>query len=173
MNLTILNQGRLYQRPFTKFELKLLKYSLLPVAVALMLTLPARDAAPQENPFSAYADLFPGQPGSSTESKDFHCGHDAGNDPSRYCVLRPADGPFSIIGVRVLDRTIVHLNFTLRPNQYRVGDLALLWGRPQVKRNGENMNFAWPSSDTRAATSAQKEQVNYFLPVLRVWMSLD
>ena len=176
MHLAIPRQGRLYPSQSTTYEMKFLRYALLPIMTAILLAVivPVLSARSQPQPkhlLAGYEHLFPGHTWREVEADGFDCGLIA-NSESQYCTLMLVSGPFSQINVRVQGETIVRTSFIVRPDRYVIGDLALSWGTPQIKRNGEAINYIWPSIGGNARSTDLSERVNYFLPLTRVWMTL-
>lgn len=85
-------------------------------------------ALPPYNPFTTFADIFPGQPGSAIEAHDFSCiDHDYyGNSAEEHCFFQPETGTFSSVDVLIYQGAIIKTTFLLRENGLTVGDLAVL-----------------------------------------------
>jgi hypothetical protein len=99
------------------------------------------------HPFSAYADIFPGQSGSTISGSAFSCVVD---DPPLYtspfykdCRLTPTSGTFSRIDVMISSETIQQISFILRENTLRVGDLVLLVGATDFHAIHSTIYFSW------------------------------
>jgi hypothetical protein len=90
---------------------------------------------PAANPFVQYAAVMPGQPKTTLPDDRFRC---TGIPYYLLCVERPTSGPFSRINAIVNGNTIENVHFTVREHALTVGDLILLWGRPDHVQYGRN-----------------------------------
>jgi len=127
------------------------------------------------NPFSIFADVFPGQPRSAVAARGFSC-------PASFffitepgltdetCFLNPTAGPFFQVSVITSQDLIRHITFTLRENTLTLGDLAALWGMPEVHEYGHAAFFMWSNSGVIATTIAYTGEFSLFLPVRTVYI---
>jgi hypothetical protein len=123
------------------------------------------------DPFSPFADVFPGQPRSAVVTHGFSCAMGTYPVlPDEQCMLYPATGIFTQVGVIVSKGTVIRTDFTLREGILRLGDLALLWGIPdrQVYDNRYVMDFFWHDSGVGASALADRRQFSLFLQVWSV-----
>lgn len=119
------------------------------------------------DPFSAYADVFPGQPRSAATAFGFSCpasyfNPDTARFPVETCVFWPATGPFSQIRVTIWDGIIRRLDFAVRENSLTLGDSLFLWGTPEVLRNGDWVHIRWPDHPIIALVWLHRGHFTYF-----------
>jgi len=126
------------------------------------------------NPFSDYADILPGQPRSALILHGFACAESGAVTPSRpsisqYCVLLPKTGAFDHIGAIVSSSVIMQVYFSVRDDASVVGDLAKMWGRPEIGASyREWVTLYWPGSGFPVRAQAEPGRFSYFLPLRRV-----
>ena len=113
------------------------------------------------NPFSNYDSILPGQPRSAVIAAQFSC---QSSKQSEYCTRAPAEGPFSLVSVILREGVVRRNTFVVRTSGLVVGDLALLWGRPHIRRYGHSFNFEWQNAVT-AMGGAKNGRFSYHLPV--------
>jgi hypothetical protein len=93
---------------------------------------------------------------------------------TQYCTFTPFDGPFSLISMTSTNGIIKRINFTMRSsNRYTVGDIALIWGRPEIRNSPYAIVYYWPSTGVGAAGEKGGISSNYFTSLERVWMRLE
>jgi hypothetical protein len=119
------------------------------------------------NPFADYEDLFPGQPQSNAMAQTFSCLANAATESSKFCTYAPAGSPFSFISITLSDHDVKWLDFTVRDDTLTIGDLARLWGRPQIRLH-HAANFDWPDLGISAAGWTEGSEFTYFIPISRV-----
>lgn len=153
----------------------------LPVYVNLMLlvsaviavvvvgwTIPVRQPEQPSNAFIDYAVILPGQPLSAVLGMGFSCNSTNSSGSSEYCTRSPADGPFRLIAVTLSEGMVSRVTFTIREAALVTGDLALLWGRPNIRFYDKSLNMEWPSVGVSAEGWAENRRFSYALPVLRL-----
>jgi len=151
----------------------MLGLSLGVLVVVSGVTTLTRFAQPPSNPFSAYADLLPGQPRSALVLRRFSCSYERETNIesfqspiSQYCVLLPETGAFDHIGVMLSDNVIKRVAFSLGDNSLTVGDLAVWWGRPEIGVSyREWMTVYWPDIGISVKAWAEQGQFSYSLPL--------
>jgi hypothetical protein len=127
---------------------------------------------PSPEPFVSLADLFPGQPRSAVEARGFSCMVIGFGTYAETCLLLPNTGIFSEIGVTTSPLGYVNSSyFRLREDTLRLGDLAALWGRPEVYDQYEYLLFSWFGGSVNA-TSAYTGRFSFLLPVDRVFFEI-
>jgi hypothetical protein len=125
----------------------------------------------QTDPFAAFADYFPGQPVDMRllEARGFSCRYQAVLIPAdlgAYCWRGLAAGPFSWVYVTIWDGIVKRLDLDVHANSLVMGDLVLLWGRPQLIINGNFVNVSWRADGiTRGLGWSQNERFTYFQPL--------
>jgi hypothetical protein len=124
------------------------------------------------NPFTAYADVFPGQPESVIEAMAYSCFTDASHydhDPiEQRCVLSPAIGTFSDVEVIISEGIIRQITFTLRDNTLQAGNLEIFLEMPAIHVFDHVAHFILPKSFVMTQTSNYAGRFSYFLPVWSV-----
>ncbi|MEO8606285.1 MAG: hypothetical protein ABI690_00260 [Chloroflexota bacterium] len=123
------------------------------------------------SPFSAYADIFPGQPASAldTQSFDCHSNHDFYHDPTEQtCTFVPTADAFLNVQVRVSEGLIQELTFMLRENALQVGDLERFLGTTAIRIDDRKIYFTLPKHYAFAKTVAYPGLFSLFLPAWSV-----
>ncbi len=118
-------------------------------------------AQPASSPFSPYADVMPGQPLTAAQGAGFVC------ESIPYhidCSQRPTSGPFARISAIITHNDIENVHFTVRANTLTVGDLILLWGRPEYVRFASNpLILYWEQMSASALIFVQDDHpLTYF-----------
>ena len=102
---------------------------------------------PPTNPFSAYADIFPGQPESALEGREFSCFADDrsyDHDPSdTTCILHPESGVFLSLQVIISKGMIRQITFLTHENILTIGDLALILDTRDFHWTQRLASFSW------------------------------
>jgi len=128
-----------------------------------------RQVVAPTNPFFEFAEILPGQPQRSVRAQGFSCSmHTYPVLPNAYCTRAPAAGPFSLIGVIVTDGIVSRVNYSVSPGVLTIGDLALLWGRPNVRMYRQSVNLDWPGMGITASAWAENSRFSNFIPVLSI-----
>jgi hypothetical protein len=135
-------------------------------------TLTGYTAAPS-NPFAAFADVFPDQPSSAAASRGFLCPSPGADDTyqdtsEETCSFRPESGPFFQVRVNISGDMIRHIDFRMRENTLRVGDLIGLWGSPEVDEYSRSAYLHWRSRGIFALATHDTGSFSLFLPVWTV-----
>jgi hypothetical protein len=86
------------------------------------------------NPFSVYGDLFGDDARRAASARGFIC-RDVGldNQALALCTQHNTERLFSRLDVWISRNSANEIGFLLRENTLRLGDLALLWGRPEIR----------------------------------------
>lgn len=124
----------------------------------------ARLAAQPSNPFEAFVEVLPGVSTDPTFSKEFTC-YPITNTFIELCTLAPATGPVEHVQLIRKYGTIYYTFFHLRENVLNLGELALLWGKPDVAPPQDETGLTWSRYDARVNLASGTGDVNYFLPV--------
>jgi hypothetical protein len=127
------------------------------------------------NPFSSFADVFPGQPANAIEVRGFLCiaspyGSSPGL-PDEHCALRLAAGAFSQVEVVVSQGVVFNISFVMRDKTLRLGDLPMISGRPLVHQSDHSILCFFPSSGVYAWITSHTGQFSFFLPVESVYFT--
>jgi hypothetical protein len=125
------------------------------------------------NPFASFADVLPGQPRSALVARGFSCpvSFFIATDPDvtdETCVFYQAIDIFRQVQVTVSQGVIRHLTFIMRENALTIGDLAALWGNPEVQEYGRSVDLFWRSHGVYAIASNISGRFSPFLPVWSV-----
>jgi hypothetical protein len=146
----------------------------LPVAAVIAVvvvgwTIALRHSLQPSSPFSDYAEILPGRPGSGLSTLRFSCTPDYSDYTHvQYCTRAPATGPFYLVAVTVPDGVVSRVNFAVRPGALTIGDLVLLWGRPSIRLYRKSAVFGWPRLGVYASGWAESQRFSYTVPVLRL-----
>ncbi|MBX3065473.1 MAG: hypothetical protein KF726_21030 [Anaerolineae bacterium] len=125
---------------------------------------------PLANPFSIYADIFPGQSTSSISAWGFLCDT---TDASSYsislekeCRFSPTTGIFSRVDVTISDDTINQISFIVRENILRMGDFAQLSETTDFRVLHSALFFSWHGNLGMASITST---IGRSLPFRFVW----
>ena len=144
--------------------------ALASFAVVNVTTLTLNGATrPPADPFALYADLLPGQSSTALSTYGFTC-HPVSDRYAQtaYCSLTPTSGDFSLVEVFLdPESTVAEIDFTLRNNLFKVGDLMLLWGKPTVHPHADSINFIWQNG--AGATTQYSRHISFSLTVQKVY----
>lgn len=114
------------------------------VIVGTLAVMHFTNAAP--NPFSVYADIYPGQLVQGLEVHGFSCSTIAYSyyqDPLEvHCELHPITGSFSAVSVIHIRGIIHETTFTLRNSTMTMADLATLLDVSEIRSRGVVL-FTW------------------------------
>ncbi len=127
------------------------------------------------SPFASLTDVFPRKPRSAIEAQGFTC-PPTDEDASEYdtgstCVLWPKAGPFAQVGVVVAEGVTRQTIFTMRENTLRVGDLMVLWGKPEIRTYSRSVYLLWRSRRICAWVRDYSGQMSPFLHVWKVYFT--
>lgn len=131
----------------------------------------SRPELPSPDPFSAYANIFPGQPERAIGGLGFSCASDGrkyyGSAQETRCQLDMAAGSFSNIAVTTSEGVIREIRFAIRDDTLRVGDLAVLLKLPdfQAHRMGYGASFSWNGRIVLALVGGETETFSHFRAV--------
>ncbi len=134
----------------------------------IVLATPHRRELPFD-PFSPYTDLLLGQSLDAVEQQGFICtSTHAAFSLQQSCSLALGDGTFSEIEVRFAsDRgTVNRIVFTPREKMLTVGDLLLLWPKPEIRFYSEMANLRWPH--IVAVPQSFRGHFSYWVPIAYV-----
>jgi hypothetical protein len=98
------------------------------------------------NPFTAYADILPGEPSGGLAARGFTCSgynYNYYQSPTEtHCGLNPESGAFDHIEVVILDGVIHVVMFEVHPYTFNVGELAV-WLELSEIRPHRGILFSW------------------------------
>jgi hypothetical protein len=132
-----------------------------------------RNAAPVSDPFVGLTDIFPGQPRTALEARGFSCfvsNYSYRSTPAEYCFLSRDEGVFSVVEALVSGVTIREVDFKVRENSLRIGDLMLLWGSPAIYEHTDSVNFLWEHGIGAVATPHGRHP-SYMLAVKTIYIT--
>ena len=125
----------------------------------------------QPNPFSVYRNIMPGQSRDSVLRRGFKCQFNQ-IMPSleETCSLTPETGIFSEIQVRFVSAPymgkVSQTIFKPREKMLPLGDLVLLWGRPEIAIYGQTVNLHWRNVHVVAIPQTYHGHFSYWLPIV-------
>ena len=121
-------------------------------------------------PFAPYADILPGQSQDAVLQRSIHCQVDITLQFDESCSSTLKTGMFSAIQLRISSRTgrVIRIVFTSREERLTLGQLVLLWGRPEIDIFGPTANFRWRSIHVVAIPQAYDGHFSYSLPIIYV-----
>ena len=141
----------------------------------------AQHLQPPLNPFSTYADIFPGQPASAIETRAFSCqsNYDYYAAPTEEtCIFIPTEGFFSSVEALISEGKIHDLTFISRDNTLQFGTLERFLDTPAIHIYAREIYFTLPYRIYRTAYSVLStslvtaETVSHgepFSPFVPVW----
>ncbi|MBC7812372.1 MAG: hypothetical protein H7175_14545 [Burkholderiales bacterium] len=138
--------------------------------VAGVITMASREIS---DPFSAFSDLFGDDATQAALARGFTCrqsepGSDLQNSAD-FCVQRDVDDRFSGIYVYLSANIVNEIRFSLQENTLKIGDLAVLWGEPDIRRYCEAVVVSWPNRHIMALVAPPRsERIGYFSPIASV-----
>jgi hypothetical protein len=98
-------------------------------------------------PFVTFADVLPGQPGSTLEEKGFLCAsmRDYDDPTHENCIMKLDTGAISEVNVYIslAIGIIQRVTFTMRENSIKAGDLMTIWGQPEIQRYSRSTYLFW------------------------------
>jgi len=135
-----------------------------------------RTAAAPPNPFLAYAKIFPGQPASAIQAKEFLCRSDQTYyyaTAGVFCIATPADGIFSQISASVSDGTIRSLTFIVGNKTLTVGDLEVVLGIQLIHKFPQATSFIGSGKNftVKASVIGYTGRFSLFLPLQTISFS--
>ncbi len=136
----------------------------------LALTIPvalSRSKALPSDLFADYIDFFPGAYWSMGLERTFRCNVDVATGV-KYCFLRPPGTLFTNIGLTIVDNQITRTTFSLYENTLKAGDLATLWGKPEVQISGYIAYLDWRDQKISAVARTDDGRFDYSLLVSSV-----
>ncbi len=128
-----------------------------------------RSTTPPSSPFASFADIFPGQPDDSIKTRGFYCimtPSDA-HSSDEHCIVKLETGSISEIRILISQHLIRQIQFTLREDLLRLGDLMLLLGTPNNHQNAHTIGFVWPGSGIYASADSE---TRVFSPLIHLRM---
>jgi len=127
---------------------------------------------PPSSPFASFADIFPGQPDDSIKARGFFCimtPYNAQAESSdEHCNLKLEVGSISEIRVLVSQHLIRQIQFTLREDLLKIGDLMLFLGAPDNYQNAHSIGFVWPGSGIYASADSETRLFSPLSPLRMV-----
>lgn len=137
------------------------------IIVVGVITLAHRELS---NPFSVVRDLFGEDARQVALARGFSC-QDTGlvSEPLTTCVQHNTDKIFSRVYVRLSGNIANDISFSLRENTFTLGDLTLLWGKPEMRRYCETVVYFRSDRHIISKVSPTRTgRINYFAPVISV-----
>jgi hypothetical protein len=125
------------------------------------------------DPFTLYTDIVPGERADSSalQARGFWCLADSLPSPADITVnCASSVQTESIAGINVViwDGVVQRLDFALHEGELRVGDLALLWGRPEIHKAVRSIMLIWRERRITALSRTDDGHFTYFKPVLQL-----
>ena len=125
------------------------------------------------NPFSAYTTIFPGQTLHKVIEQGFTCTQSNPAEHHNYCTLSPVNGPFWYIHLVTAEDIVNSVTFCAREGALTIGDLALLWGKPNIQLFQRSGLFKWSSIQTSADGLSPSWAFSYYFPVAHVTFAMN
>jgi hypothetical protein len=147
-----------------------------------------RDAPP--DPFVPYDYIFRSEYEDLSARQEFSCNTNSivtgfvagGRYTASYveCTYDPAAGPvsritagyfphFNVAGGTYVNAHFTRITFAARERALTIGDLALLWGSPNIHYTNSLVTFTWPGFGVTAVSLRPSEtRWDYFLPIVAI-----
>jgi len=132
-----------------------------------------RQRVSASNPFWGYTTILPGQQWKSKAAEGYSCHQTVTTGNNKYCTFSPTSGPFWYINLVTHDNIISSVTFCVRDGALRVGDLALLWGKPTIQIFQKSGLFKWSSSHATADGVTGGWGFGYDFPLVHVTFSIN
>jgi hypothetical protein len=141
---------------------------IISASVMALATIPSNQ--PAFNLFAPYADIMPGQPRDAVSRRGFECQFTPVPSLGEFCSLAREIGGFSDIKVWIAqDGGLVRkVDFRLHVRTLTLGDLVLLWGKPEIAIYAQTVNFRWANAHVTAIPQAYPGHLSYWLPITYV-----
>jgi hypothetical protein len=119
------------------------------------------------DPFAIYRDILPGRPRDAVLQYGFNCQYDTIHSFHDTCLLTPEKGIFSQIEASFVSDTgkISGLVFRPREGMLTVGDLVLLWGKPEVAIYSGTVKLRWRGIHVITIPQVYRGYFSYWLPI--------
>ena len=133
----------------------------------IAISTPAEGSVPVD-PFAPYADLLTqDQALHALVKRKFSCVSEYLSESRQDCSLLLDDPTYSKINVTIVNGIPRDVSFQIRKNSLRLGDLALLWGKPETPFLDVGATLFWPERDgmTASAFVLYIGHVDYRIPV--------
>lgn len=117
------------------------------------------------DPFAPYAGILPGQPLTAVLERGFTCQYRVIPDVDESCVLVLERGVFSKVEVSIAVNTSRVRRVVFAPHELTLGNLELLWDKPEVISYGHNANLRWRTLGIIAIVRAYRGHFSHWLPV--------
>lgn len=149
-----------------RLRIVILMFAVCLLALTILVALSRSKALPPDL-FADYVDFFPGAYWSMGLAHTFRCNVDVATGV-KYCFLSPPVSLFTDIGLTIVDNQITRTTFSLYENTFKVGDLAALWGTPEVQIAGYIAYLDWQNQKIGAIARTDDGRFDYFLLVSTV-----
>ena len=87
------------------------------------------------------------------------------------CTINPDTGDMAHIHMQFVNGEVSQVFLTFRENSVKVGDLMLLWGRPEIERLERATLLHWQNRQISALVQRPVRRVSALLPVTRLTIS--
>ena len=145
----------------------MLVLAMLSTSVMALVTIPNNQPTP--DPFAPYAGILLGQTHDSISHPEFDCQFDYMTSLEESCRLTLENGIFSEIYIWIAQDTgRIKVAFMPREKTLTLGDLMLLWGKPEIAIYSKTINFRWPNAHVTAVLQAYPGHISYWLPITYV-----
>ena len=153
-------------------RLILLLLSGMVIVCVAWIALVRQDVYPP-NPFLAYSALFPGQKWNPKAAQGFICPQIDVVAGSNYCTFSPTNGPFWLVDLVTHEGVVTSVTFGVRDGAIRVGDLAVLWGKPTIQLFQRSGLFKWPTIRASADGISGSWGFSYHFPLAHITFSIN
>jgi hypothetical protein len=158
--------GGLFTILFTPVRTALVLLTIASVSVTALATIPR--SQPPFDPFAPYADILPGQSQDAVVQRGFDCQFNIAPVSNESCTLTLETGIFSEIQVMIALDTgqVSRVVFKPRETTLTLGDLVLLWGRPEIAIYNQITNLRWRKVGIVAIPQSHHGEFSYWLPIV-------
>ena len=137
-------------------------------SASMIVTITARPTEQPFDPFAAYVDILPGKPLDSTYRHGFKCNSIYSAVSLREsCSTTLKIGIFSDIEVLNIPYTGLISRVVFRPheNLLLLGDLILLWGKPDITFFNRMAHLRWRDRGVVAILQTNRRHLSYWAPI--------
>jgi hypothetical protein len=122
------------------------------------------------DPFLAVSDLFNGDARQVALARGFTCQNpDYSATLTDFCTQLNPDQRYSGIYLRISGSMAKEVDLWLRKNRLRLGDLVLLWGKPETRPYCQTLVISWSTPRFMAMVAVSRTRlINYFAPILSI-----
>lgn len=119
------------------------------------------------NPFTSYTDTLLGKSWENVSQWGFICQFNPVVSPEESCSLLPENNLFSEIRVKIEASSgrVTNMTFTPHEDVLTIGQLTLLWGKPEIVVLGQTSIFRWGNIHVTAIPKTYPGHFSYWISI--------